>query len=63
MSTDALRVQQQAGSIAPTRHPVRVDSDLYEAVLRIADMRSETVDDVVVRALRKYARGRTRPRD
>jgi hypothetical protein len=44
------------------REPVRIDTDVYQAACRIADMRGETTDGVVSRALRRYARGRTRPR-
>jgi antitoxin component of RelBE/YafQ-DinJ toxin-antitoxin module len=42
---------------------MRIGTDLYEEAHRIAEMRGQTVDDVVARVLRKYAQGRTRPRD
>lgn len=41
---------------------VRVDSALYDAAHSIAALRDETVDEVVARALKRYARGRTPPR-
>jgi len=37
-------------------HSVRVDQDLWDAALRIAQDRDETVTDVIVRALTRYVR-------
>lgn len=42
---------------------IHVDTTLYESARLIAELRSESVDNVVARALRSYARGRRRPRD
>jgi hypothetical protein len=42
---------------------VPVETTLYESARLIAELRGESVDDVVARALRSYARGRRRPRD
>ena len=42
---------------------VHVDTTLYESARLIAELRGESVDNVVARALRSYARGRRRPRD
>jgi hypothetical protein len=39
-----------------------VDAQLYDAALRIAQLRGQSVEDVVARALKTYARGRNRPR-
>jgi hypothetical protein len=41
---------------------IGVDPDLYDEARRIADLRGQSVDEVVARALRSYARGRLRPR-
>jgi hypothetical protein len=37
-------------------HSVRVDQELWEAALRIAADRRETVTEVIVRALTRYVR-------
>jgi hypothetical protein len=50
-------------ALVSTDVSVLVQADLYDAARQIADMRGETVEDVAVQVLRKYARGRTRPRD
>ncbi len=42
---------------------VHVETTLYESARLIAELRGESVDNVVARALRSYARGRRRPRD
>jgi hypothetical protein len=57
----------QHGSRAPARFPddaavVPVNGPDYEAARRVAELRGETVDDVVRRALKAYARGRRRSR-
>jgi hypothetical protein len=47
----------------PPMRAVYVDAELYAAARHIADLRSESVDAVVTKLLRRYARGRARPRD
>lgn len=37
-------------------HSVRVDQDLWDAAMRVAHDRDETVTDVIVRALERYVR-------
>jgi hypothetical protein len=46
----------------PDERAVYVDAQLYDAALRIAELRGQRIEDVVARALKQYARGRSRPR-
>lgn len=46
---------------ATPNRTIRVPDELWEAALRIAHDRGETVTDVVIRALTRYVRSLPRP--
>jgi hypothetical protein len=60
---DSSRIDADERPEEPSTRAVRVETTLYESARLIADLRGESVESVVARALRVYAQGRRRPRD